>query len=323
MAKRRKKSSSGGGGGGSGMGVLVFLLLLACVGGALYYLRDTPIISRPTPKPPANTNNTTVNPPPNTNIPPKTPVGPAIPPENPPRVVVPPKIDPVVPAIPKTNPLENSPKDVEDVVLPTKTVAQRIAEVGPAARKRLKADFAKAGVSYPPSTVVLVGLKRERYLEVWAGDDPDNFRPIKAYHIVEISGQYGPKLREGDRQVPEGVYRIAALNPNSPSYLSLLLDYPNDMDRNYAARDGRSSLGGGITIHGGEGSFSTIPIGTAAIEELFTLTADTGTKSIRVILAPCDLRKGLIARPEGSPAWTDELYRHLREQMLVTASRGG
>ena len=47
------------------------------------------------------------------------------------------------------------------------------------------------------------------------------------------SGQLGPKLREGDHQVPEGFYAIAPgqMNPNSHYYLSFNVGYPNAYDR--------------------------------------------------------------------------------------------
>ena len=78
----------------------------------------------------------------------------------------------------------------------------------------------------------------------------------------------GPKLREGDRQVPEGVYTIANMNPNSISHLSLALSYPNDFDRARAAEDGRAdnTLGGSIMIHGGSGSIGCMAVGDEAAE---------------------------------------------------------
>jgi murein L,D-transpeptidase YafK len=36
------------------------------------------------------------------------------------------------------------------------------------------------------------------------------------------SGGAGPKLREGDRQVPEGIHRVEALNPDRE-----LANYPS------------------------------------------------------------------------------------------------
>ena len=56
---------------------------------------------------------------------------------------------------------------------------------------------------------------------------------LKTYPICRWSGQLGPKMREGDRQVPEGFYAIspAQMNPNSSYYLSFNVGYPNAYDR--------------------------------------------------------------------------------------------
>ena len=42
-------------------------------------------------------------------------------------------------------------------------------------------------------------------LELWARGS-NEFRSIRNYHIQASSGVAGPKLRHGDRQVPEGIY---------------------------------------------------------------------------------------------------------------------
>ena len=69
------------------------------------------------------------------------------------------------------------------------------------------------------------------------------------YPILAASGVLGPKLREGDKQVPEGIYGAEALNPNSKFHLSIRLNYPNTFDRRMAQSDGRTQLGGDIMIH--------------------------------------------------------------------------
>lgn len=75
---------------------------------------------------------------------------------------------------------------------------------------------------------------------------------IKSYPILAASGSIGPKLRESDMQVPEGVYQIESLNPNSQFHLSLRVNYPNEFDREQARIDGRAQLGGDIMIHGSQ-----------------------------------------------------------------------
>lgn len=75
-------------------------------------------------------------------------------------------------------------------------------------------------------------FKQEKQLEVWLrnGLTYDHF---KTYPICYNSGKLGPKLREGDKQSPEGFYTVEAsqLNPNSSYHLSFNLGFPNKYDR--------------------------------------------------------------------------------------------
>lgn len=191
---------------------------------------------------------------------------------------------------------------------PPHTIASRLAEVGAAARGRLAPAFARAGVAYPPRAVTLVGLKRERMLEVYAGPRRDRQAFVVAYPILAASGGVGPKLREGDGQVPEGVYRIESLNPNSAFHLSLRVAYPNAFDRRRAAEDGRRRLGGDIMIHGNAVSIGCLAMGDRVAEELFVLAADTGLDGLGVVLAPHDLRREPAPSGRDLPAWAPSLY---------------
>lgn len=197
-----------------------------------------------------------------------------------------------------------------------KTVEDRLAEYGLSARARLEPAFRDAGVSYPPARVVLVGLKRERALQVYAASGDGPMRFVKSYPILAASGHAGPKLREGDRQVPEGLYRVVFLNPNSRFHLSLRLDYPNEFDREMAERDGRANLGGDIMIHGAACSIGCLAMGDPASEELFVLAADTGIANIEVILSPTDFRTRRWRPKDGTvPEWTTALYQKIADEM--------
>ena len=133
-----------------------------------------------------------------------------------------------------------------------KSVSNRLRQYGPPARERLRPHFRRAGVAYLPREVVLVGLKREAVLQVYAAGKDGKMSFIRAYPIRCASGELGPKLREGDCQVPEGLYRVDWLNPNSSYHLSLHLTYPNAFDRRMGKRDKREKLGGDIMIHGAD-----------------------------------------------------------------------
>lgn len=86
--------------------------------------------------------------------------------------------------------------------------------------------------------------------------------------MTGTSGTLGPKREEGDGQIPEGVYGVEDLNPNSLFHLSLKVSYPNAFDREMAKREGCGNLGGDIMVHGGSATVGCIPIGDDAIEEV-------------------------------------------------------
>jgi hypothetical protein len=202
-----------------------------------------------------------------------------------------------------------------------RTVADVVRTMGPAARTRLQPHFTAAGVAYPPRSLTLLALKEERRLELWAGGS-GSLRLVRSYPVLAASGVAGPKLREGDLQVPEGVYRIPLLNPNSSYHLSLKVDYPNAFDRRRARADGRTRLGGDIFIHGREVSIGCIAIGDPAIEEVFVLASDVGLPRIKVLIAPRDLRlhPGRDV-PTAANRWLDELYAALRAEMAALSAR--
>ena len=170
-----------------------------------------------------------------------------------------------------------------------RTVSDVVRQFGPAATSRLRPFFESANVPYPPERIALLAFKRERTLELWV-EHEGRWVSIRSWSITAASGGPGPKLRRGDRQVPEGIYQVEGLNPNSQYHLSVKLDYPNEFDRAKAREDGRTDLGGLIFIHGRAVSIGCIAIGDEAIEELFVLAAEVCRENIRVVLAPNDFR---------------------------------
>ncbi|MGE5234684.1 MAG: L,D-transpeptidase family protein [Acidobacteriota bacterium] len=190
-----------------------------------------------------------------------------------------------------------------------------MAAVGPAAESRLRAKFEAHGVAYPPRKVALLAFKEERRMEVWAeGDSGPRF--IEVYRILATSGDAGPKLHEGDYQVPEGIYRVIWLNPNSSYHLSLELDYPNEFDRARAREDGRTNLGGDIFIHGDDVSVGCLAVGDRAAEDLFVLAARIGPENVEVLIAPWDLRhRPPPEKVEAPVRWLGQLYSQLEAEL--------
>ena len=205
---------------------------------------------------------------------------------------------------------------VRKVLRPKQEVAARVDELGPAARARLRAGFGRAGVEYPPRRVTLVAFKRERRMEVYAAGAVGVERRVLEYPILAASGHAGPKLREGDMQVPEGVYAVESLNPNSMYHVALRVGYPSEEDRARAASDGRTRLGGDIMIHGGAASVGCLAMGDSAAAELFVLAADVGIEWVEVVLCPADFRVDSdVTVTEPMPAWVRDRYEGLRRRL--------
>jgi len=165
--------------------------------------------------------------------------------------------------------------------------------IGAEVERRLR----DAGVAHPRAMLLRI-FKEERTLETWvapAGEGP--FVHLGDHSVCATSGGPGPKGRRGDGQVPEGVYRIVALNPWSRFHLSLRVDYPNAADRARNPGVPAAELGGDIYIHGNCVTIGCIPIGDAAIEEVYLLAQETraGGGEVRVLILP--------ARP-GGPRWS-------------------
>ena len=146
-----------------------------------------------------------------------------------------------------------------------------------------------------------------------------SWKQLAHYPILAASGDAGPKLREGDNQVPEGVYHVALLNPNSLFHVSLRVDYPNAEDREHGRIDGRERLGGDIMIHGGRASIGCIAIGDPAIEEVFTLVARSGLEHVEIVIGPHDFRHQSAA-PTAVPVWMQTRYLELRRIMAELPS---
>lgn len=83
------------------------------------------------------------------------------------------------------------------------SVDQRLGQYGGRVAGRMTPSFAVAGVAYPPHEIAYVAFKDKRVLEVYARNAGDeSWRYVKEYPVLAASGLPGPKLKEGDRQVP-------------------------------------------------------------------------------------------------------------------------
>lgn len=191
-----------------------------------------------------------------------------------------------------------------------------IKKYGLRVEPQLISFFAKAGVSYPPREIALLAFKAERKVELWAKNYEQEWTHIHNYPLTGFSGRLGPKLKENDKQIPEGVYKLVNFNPFSSMHLSMMINYPNSFDREKGYLDGRRELGNNIFIHGRDLSVGCLAIGDLAIDQLFILARRVGLNNIKLIIAPNDLRH---QKPSTStfaqPRWLPELYKQISESL--------
>ncbi len=125
--------------------------------------------------------------------------------------------------------------------------------------ERLAAHGVKLGVP-----VVVRIFKLESELELWVEKD-GRFVRFATYPVCLWSGRLGPKVKEGDRQAPEGFYTVAAeqLNPNSRWHRAFNLGFPNAYDQT----QGRN--GSFIMVHGGCSSIGCFAMTDPVVDELW------------------------------------------------------
>ncbi len=152
----------------------------------------------------------------------------------------------------------------------------------------LNSLYTAAGLKRDSAKIFLRILKHERILEVWAGEEvSDSLRLLASFGMTAYCGRLGPKRAQGDFQIPEGIYHIDRFNPASSYHLSLGINYPNKSDRK---RTTASHPGGDIFIHGSAVTIGCVPIGNAAIEQLYIMAVDArnaGQERIPVHIFPC------------------------------------
>jgi murein L,D-transpeptidase YafK len=119
----------------------------------------------------------------------------------------------------------------------------------------------------PQSPILIRLFKTEAELEVWKQNRSGQFALLQTYPICRWSGDLGPKVREGDRQAPEGFYDItrAQMNPQSAYYLSFNTGFPNAFDKSL----GRT--GSELMVHGDCSSRGCYAMTDEQISDIYTL----------------------------------------------------
>lgn len=165
-------------------------------------------------------------------------------------------------------------------------------------------------------------FKQESELELWMKRG-DKFALFARYPICNWSGLLGPKLKEGDRQSPEGFYTVAGnqLNPNSRWHRSFNLGFPNRLERS------KGRTGSFLMVHGGCGSIGCYAMTNAVIDEIWRLVTASLKKTqprFHVHIFPFRMtaqNMALYGQGKWNPFWRDLKAGHdLFEESRVPPS---
>src|ERR1700726_1531360 len=200
------------------------------------------------------------------------------------------------------------------VLIPSAALAAGVLLAGCKGDEISLANNAKANQPVPPKLLakmeaqdmdlqspMLVRLfKQEAELEVWKQDRTGRFALLKTYPICRWSGDLGPKVREGDRQAPEGFYSISPgqMNPQSAYYLSFNTGYPNAFDRAL----GRS--GSQLMVHGDCSSRGCYAMTDEQIAEIYSLGRESffgGQRAFQLQAYPFKMTPVNMAKHRNNP----------------------
>jgi murein L,D-transpeptidase YafK len=123
----------------------------------------------------------------------------------------------------------------------------------------------------PASPLYVRVFKEESELEVWKLRADGRYHHLKTYPICNWSGDLGPKVKQGDKQAPEGFYSVprTQMNPNSQFHLAFNLGYPNAYDR------ANKRTGDFLMVHGKCKSAGCYAMTDALIEEIYALARES------------------------------------------------
>jgi murein L,D-transpeptidase YafK len=156
----------------------------------------------------------------------------------------------------------------------------------------LKDLFVSKNIRYNGFHLFIRAFKKERVLEVWVkAKDNATFSLLTTYAFCSSSGSLGPKRKEGDQQIPEGIYHINHFNPLSNFHLSLGVSYPNASDK---ILSDPKQPGSAIYVHGNCVTIGCIPITDEKIKELYVLAVEArnnGQEKIPIHIFPSMLNE--------------------------------
>jgi murein L,D-transpeptidase YafK len=164
---------------------------------------------------------------------------------------------------------------------------------------RMQAEIESKNMAKESPILVRI-FKEESELEIWKQDKSGHFALLNTYPICRWSGELGPKIKQGDRQAPEGFYTITPglMNPNSNYYLAINTGFPNAYDR----ANGRT--GAFLMIHGDCSSAGCYAMTDEQIAEIYALARESffgGQRSFQIQAYPFKMTPLNMAKHCNSP----------------------
>jgi murein L,D-transpeptidase YafK len=150
------------------------------------------------------------------------------------------------------------------------------------------------------SPILVRIFKEEAEMEIWKKNRLGEFALLKTYPICRWSGDLGPKVKEGDRQAPEGFYTITPgqMNPNSNYYLAFNTGYPNAFDRAW------NRTGSELMVHGDCSSRGCYAMTDEQMQEIYALARESffgGQKSFQLEAFPFRMTAMNMAKHRNNP----------------------
>lgn len=187
---------------------------------------------------------------------------------------------------------------------------ERAAIAAAKVRPEMERDLSAAGLVFG-DPVFIRAFKEERQLDLFVRNrKTKKFDLFRTYRIAGASGIPGPKLAEGDLQVPEGFYSVppAAMNPDSQLHLAFNIGFPNEYDHAH------QRTGSFIMIHGSCNSIGCLAMTDEKIDEIYTLcdaAHQGGQTFFRVHMFPFRMASGRMSRAAGDS--NEEFWKNLKE----------
>lgn len=186
-------------------------------------------------------------------------------------------------------------------------------------RPALPCDLAAVGL-HLGDPVFIRAFKDEKRLELFIRDRTSGkFALFRSYDIAGTSGVPGPKLAEGDLQVPEGFYHVPkeAMKPDSQFHLAFNIGFPNEYDLAHRR------TGTFIMVHGGHQSIGCLAMTDPVIEEIYTLcdaALDHGQPFFRIHIFPFRMTSERLQAAAGNA--NAAFWANLKEGYDVFENRG-